>query len=86
MDFVNLIVDVFVDANGNAVAIGGAEGAPSGTSVKELWESDIGDFDSVTTRHVQLTVRVPLPRPVPVAVTVPDLPNSATLVQAAMGR
>ncbi len=82
MDFVNVIVDVLVDADGNAVAVGWAEGAPSGTSVKELWESDIGEFESVTTRHVQLTVRVPVPRPATVAVTVPDLPNNATATVA----
>ncbi len=80
MEYVEVEIEVIVDENGDAVAVGGT--SVTGLTATELWQQEIGDIEAVAMRKVLVTVRVPKPRPATVTVTVPDLPNDASATVA----
>lgn len=74
VELVEVVAWVLVDEHGNWVV----DADPD--HVGERWEEEIGErCSSDATRLVKVTVKVPKPRAVEVAVTVPDLPDDAAV-------
>jgi hypothetical protein len=66
MELVDVTVWVLVDENGDAVS----DCDPS--HLKDEYEADIGELDPATaTRLVKVTLRIPKPKPIELAGTVP---------------